>query len=426
MKVIHIGDMHLTNDNPDSFAVLDKFILPKVQEIQPDLIVIPGDIWHKRQMFIRSSPINEGMRRICAFADMAPVLICKGNDEHDPAGSILPLSHLQSKHGIYATEGAKTITVQFRPGKAEFVTRSGAGISDFVDADVLVHLLSYPTKGWFLRDKQSMSNEEANQAVVEGMQQIFRGMGVMSQQFREATGKPVIFAGHLNVFGSKMSNGQDLISKDIVTHPTELQTIFADCYMLNHIHLPQELRTFPNVWYAGSTYHINWGETEKKSFVVVKLLGPGTLSQDRAEIPTIPMAKHEIEYFQEEGNALIDFIVHENDPQYNAEDVKLVSLKNDWEGNHLRVRVHFTREQAQLYTDEALQKAVEEIFPSARSRKIERIIRRDVRSRAANITKVSALRDKVTEYSKSIGRKSVDESILLKADQLENDVFKKE
>jgi exonuclease SbcD len=201
---------------------------------------------------------------------------------------------------------------------------------------------------------------------------------------------------HCLVSGAETSSGQILPGQEIVIGKQDLALAEADYYALGHVHMPQELG--PHMYYAGSTYHVNFGETEKKSFNLLEL-GKGRVEVSMIEIPSRRMALHEMRYDAATGT-------------FSGE-----SEDGDWVDAELRVRLYVTKEQASLVSDEDIRKR----YPGAYSYKIEHLVIPEERVRTEMITKARSLREKITEWARVI-EKQVPPSVLLLADELEQAV----
>jgi DNA repair exonuclease SbcCD nuclease subunit len=110
-----------------------------------------------------------------------------------------------------------------------------------------------------------MSIDESNQMIQDAVKGIMTGFGAISADAK----CPVIFIGHCNVSGAVLSTGQTLLGQDIIFSKHDLLLAQADYYALGHIHKAQEI--CPDMWYAGSIYHINFGEPEKKCFLNIEM-----------------------------------------------------------------------------------------------------------------------------------------------------------
>ena len=269
LKFLHTGDWHL-DAAPYNIKKAESSLQQLVEYCENnkvDAIINTGDIWEKAQVdpFYDSDKGNgvklaiKYLRRLSKLVDF--IFIVKGNNSHDPAGSINKLHQL--KPNIYAYEYPVCLGI-FSDGHAY----PDYGVGDLLrmkeileSPEYIISLIPYPTKSSFISE-DSIDNNNAN--FIEKFEQIFDQIGDITQPYT----CPKLLAFHGNVVGSRLSSGQSLVSQDIMVAPSTLQKANADYYALGHIHLRQEVA--PNMVYSGSIYNKNWGETEQKSFEVVE------------------------------------------------------------------------------------------------------------------------------------------------------------
>lgn len=379
IRIIHFADAHFEKDKLDKCIASSNFIAEKAVEIRPDLIVSAGDIFNRLQSLNSKSAIGAAKSFIMRLADIAPVVMVKGNEQHDSAGCLEVFKDLDTRCPIFTTERAESI----------WLTNAGLFVAGQPTAPAaLIHLLSYPEKAWFLADKPGLSIDESNALIQDAIRKIMLGFGAISADAK----CPVVLVGHGNILGAVLSSGQGLIGQDIILSKHDLALAGTDVQCWGHIHDCQQVG--PNIWYSGSTYHCNWGETKPKS-ILLHEIERGSCKTTEILIPSRPLSLHDAAW----------------DPQSGWSDEQ---PENDWENAELRIRVHLTKEVSPLITDEQIQSN----YPGAYSYTIERIIQPIERIRSSNIVGVRSLRDKVTEWSKSID-KEISAEVLECADETE-------
>jgi DNA repair exonuclease SbcCD nuclease subunit len=400
MKIIHISDEHWDADKLEKCQASHEFILSKVRESKPDLVISTGDFWNKRQTMSNASAFLYGITAVREIADLAPLVIISGNAEHDSPGSIGWFNTLETKYPIYATERAETIMFAEVDNHPSFLKMDEIEKNPRTRPLALVHLFPYPTKAHFLAEAGNLSIDESNKLIQEALRQMFLGMGLLSDEVQ----CPVILAGHCNVSGAMLSTGQILLGQDIMINKHDLELARADYYALGHIHKAQAITE--RMHYAGSTYHCNFGETEKKSFNLVEILdteAPRGLVFSRIEIPSRPLSLHECEI------------------KVGIEPIKDMNPSEqwkDWIDAELRIRVYETKEQHGQINDDELK----EYYSGAYSYTIERITIPDERIRSNEIAATAMnLVDKVKIWSKVIG-KELPEEVLVLAAEIEGSV----
>jgi exonuclease SbcD len=386
LEVVHSSDWHWEADKIGKCLASANFIISKCREFQPALHVISGDWWNRRQTLNDSSAVLPALEAIKSLADISPVAMILGNAEHDNPGSYEIFKDLDTKYPIHVADRAGSV----------WLTSSDLFVPEKPTVPAaLVHLFPFPTKSWFLAGRENLSIDESNRAIQEALRGIFAGMGAVSV----GADCPAIFIGHCNVQGATLSSGQVLLGQDIMISKHDLELVGAQYYALGHIHKRQAIT--PVMRYAGSIYHNNFGETEPKSFVVVEFGDDKSVTGAEIDIPSRPLSLHE---------ATI---------QIDPDEIQVLDerwLDCDWDGAELRVRIHATKEQASAVTDDL----VKGHYPGAYSYQIERIIIPEERIRSTEITKARTLREKLTEFARSI-EKTVDEETFVLADETERE-----
>lgn len=254
LKFIHLGDVHM--DFEDKYR---NKIMPSLEQVKDyckenkiTAIIIPGDIWHRKQSYINKSGVPifiNWLREISKLVDF--VFITKGN--HDDVGSISLLHKIEPN--VYSFEYPVTLGID----ETNFVVDL-LRYENKIPLKYIISLVPYPTKAGFVTETSIDNN---NLEFLEKFEQLFELISSVTEDYN----CPKILGFHGNVVGSRLSTGQTLVSQDIMVSPSTLIKADHDYYALNHIHLRQEIR--PNMIYAGGIANFNWGETEQKSFEVI-------------------------------------------------------------------------------------------------------------------------------------------------------------
>jgi DNA repair protein SbcD/Mre11 len=369
MRVLHSSDWHWSNDHIDRCCSSALFVVSTAERLEPDLHIISGDWWDRRTM-VGSVAFLSSIKTLIALAAVCPVVIIDGNEAHDAEGSVAWLKHLNTVHPILTSTRPESYFVI----GDDFVS---AQDSPKARARAIVHTFPYPTKAYFLAGKTPTSIDATNKAIQDALRGLFMGFGALSTSSRI----PAIFVGHCNVTGASLSTGQVLLGQDIMVSKHDLALAECDYYALGHIHKAQAVA--PMMWYAGSTYHCNFGETEKKQIHLI------TFPDDTIEhfnIPSRPLSLHEMGY----------------DPHTQTfRDMDPQERWGDWVGADLRVRVHLTREQNGTLMD----KTIMDYYHDAATVKVERIVMPDERVRSTEIITCNTLPDKVNEWGKTTNQK---------------------
>jgi exonuclease SbcD len=208
--------------------------------------------------------------------------------------------------------------------------------------------------------------------------------------------RPHILMGHFTVAGSETSTGQVLMGGEIILSPADIALANADYVAMGHIHKQQKLE--PNIYYAGSPYHLNFGELEEKGFNIVT--------------------------FDDNGGLVdVEFIKNPHARPRQTIDARWDAEKQGWDlsenphpGADVRIRLYAPTHE---FSDDTIsQVEAAALEAGINSVKIEKIPTPENRIRAAELSSARSLRDKLLEYGK-VKEIEIPETALLKADQIE-------
>lgn len=370
LKVLHLGDLHIDHDPKFKNKIkssLDQ-VIEYCKEIKINAVIIPGDIWHRKQSYSNLSGVPfalEFFHKLSRLVDF--VFITKGN--HDDIGSIELLHQLEKN--VYAYEYPVVLAVK---GKETIDLLRDNCENSIVD--YIVTLIPYPTKASLLIE-DSIDNNNAN--FLDKFEQIFEHIGDILSDYN----CPAILGFHGNISGSRLSTGQTLMGQDIIVSPSTLEKAKQDYYALNHIHLYQEIK--PNMFYAGGIANFNWGETEQKSFQVVTF-EDNEMSVERVMLTAArPMVKLDAEYYEgdliTEAGDLFDYVP---------------------ENGEFRIRIKVNESNRNLITEDTIDH-IKNVF--GQDVKIEfNIVPVERESRSEKIMSCRTLIDEVKEYAEVINQ----------------------
>ena len=404
-KLLHSADWHFDVDKLPDCKTASDALIKITQEIKPHTFIIAGDIWNKRQVLNVDSAVKAAKETFIEIANLTPTILIKGNAAHDAEGSLELFRNLQTKYPVFVTEKVdsiiltKTMHIGIVGEKDfEFQFKSFASpIRDNEEVQAIFHLLSYPEKGWFLKDKEGLSTDESNMLILEELRKIFIGFGAINSTLTV----PKILVFHGNIAGSRLSNGQTLFGQDIHIPKDYFDLAQCDIVCAGHIHAKQKIGQ--NIFYSGSIYHTNHGETEKK-YILLHEISNGVKTTEIL-LPSIPLSQHTCTYNSTTGQ-IIDALEHQGE-LFPEEAI-------DWEDAKLRIRITLTKEQNIAVTDQM----IEARYPGAFIYQIERNIETIGEVRAEAIIAAERLRDKVQVWSDSKVI-PIDEEILSMADSIE-------
>jgi exonuclease SbcD len=295
MRVLHTGDLHLSNRGTvagryvlrygvnlnlwDKIEALRR-ICECTEENEFDLIAIAGDV------FDHSNPENVAIKiaveAIERLSEQAPTVIIKGNHEggkgSELATALAPFSKSQRKNGVYVSERPEIIPVISK------------------QRTIQVFTLPYPRKSALITSPQyqNLSPEELSRFVGFKMEEILTGF--TAQLDRNALN---VLVGHFTVAGGMYSKEQTVPPFDISIRKEFLEKF--DLVLLGHLHEPQE-------FYCGTIARGGFGEEGMKvGFKVYDIQKDGQTRIDEQfiELPAREYVTIKADEFLNNGAVLI-------------------------------------------------------------------------------------------------------------------------
>lgn len=278
MRVLHLADAHLGKLIRGQ-SRLEEFgrILDHAAEYAiangVHLVILAGDT------FDTSRPGPEAIRVFARFvrrirAEGMELIVTPGN--HDGPTAITDA--LGKTTGWLAEFDIAGVHAFPEPTLSIVTTKGG---------DLAVYALPYPHKRSLdhLADKTIRDKTEAVSRAVEDM---IREPGERQRKAIPSS-IPFVFVGHLSTLNAELSEEQAMrLGWDVTVRPEVFEPY--DFAFLGHVHRQQ--RVTDKVWYAGSPFFGDFGETtQQKGYLHVDL---ETTAAVHVPAPAIPMRKYEI------------------------------------------------------------------------------------------------------------------------------------
>lgn len=322
---IQIGDAHFTPGprNADRYRALDQILDEGTRGKQghgdgchvPGLLGWwwPGDLHDGVSCTDDRNGIDARLMRMC---EVAPVIVVEGN--HDKKGDLRGYGNLKGNFPVFVVEGRPDIVRFFAPQAQRYVS---------------VGCFPYPHKGGLVG--VHVAHGDIVQTADQLLDPIFISMGAKLEAARTA-GDLAAFLFHANIVGALTSSLQPNVGKEIELTPALLERLGPIYKGGNHIHLPQEIY---GAWFAGSTAAKDYGEPERKRYLVVQLAADSSYVVESRPLNGLLM-------FHVEAQMDLDavyFADEENDD--GNPDVRARLASNDWTGCDVRLRVSFNESQ---------------------------------------------------------------------------------
>jgi len=258
IKLLHTSDWHIGNyKGPVKEGVNLRFadianclssLVEQARTEQPDVIVISGDIFNQAEVQANrvSQEVVLAEQTIRGLADTTNnVIVLRGTPNHDGAGQFRLLEEL-------FRDDAK-VKIATTPQVIQTAYADFACIPGF-------------DKGVFRAKYPGLTSEEENQVWTEEIGKIVLGLRIQCEE-----GKPAVLAAHYTVPGCNTESGQTSFFANFEpVIPTEvLRAAQFDAACLGHIHRPQLVFGFENVYYAGAINALNFNdEGQERGFYV--------------------------------------------------------------------------------------------------------------------------------------------------------------
>jgi len=357
-KVLHFADVH-AEDGP-KFPEIEKCLVYlgdyAIQE-QPDLIVVPGDIFNSSEVKLDSKAAKLVFAQFERLADVAQVVVSIGTPSHDGNAAEV-LQHVSGRFPIHVATTPQQLDLPC----------------------ALVSAVPAPTKKY-------MQGEDND--IAAALTQVFMGFGAQAQ---ERGDRPHILLGHWAVEGATI-HGQDYIGQEIRIPYDAMMLAGPDCICLGHIHEKQQIRQL--AFYPGGIYQKNYGEIGGKGAWMHTFEGRKLVLSEYVQTPSRKLFVDRMDYL---------------------EDAVATCDTTGCEGCEVRCEVTCWQDEAGAIDRAALESA----YLSSGAKSVEIVLIRVPRQTVRNdlVLKATTLREKLVAMAGLRGE-TVPASILDKADALE-------
>jgi len=237
---LHVQDQRLDGDH--GHAALLTTTVQQIREAGCDLVLIGGDLAgvsvpHKATIRER----NALVQFVLALAEIAPVVICRGN--HDTVGDYAFLGHLAGVQPIFFVE-------------------DGPELIDTGNAAVMV-------LPWLDRGRVVGPDQDYGQVVRE----IYAGaLADCADDLRSArsAGQPAIVLTHAAMPDAMIRDGQPIVptADPVIALDALLADVEVDAVFVGHYHLHQRVAGPVPAWYGGSLFCNDHGENPDKGWLL--------------------------------------------------------------------------------------------------------------------------------------------------------------
>ena len=116
ITIVHSADWHVCDEFLEDAQNCLDFLVDRTREIQPDLIVISGDIYNHRQIRQESAAARLAFLSVRQLAGIAPVIVLIGTPSHDGQGNDQETERGRRVAVDHLAPGLAALQWAFRPG----------------------------------------------------------------------------------------------------------------------------------------------------------------------------------------------------------------------------------------------------------------------------------------------------------------------
>lgn len=393
LKVLHTADLHnsMKAEKQDEVETCCNFIIEQARTEQPDLIVIPGDTLDEYDGPIRldSRPARYAIHFVKAMAEIAPVVIVRGTKSHDKETPYI-LQELATRHPVHVAMQIEVVAltaIDFR------LIAEVEDWNDGVPIKAVITCVPSPDKAHVIGVMGGESVQATTLVAREALHDALTYLGEVNAQV--PAGIPRILAGHGMITGAQFADcsNQGAVGEDFEFSPQDLKMANCDLVAFGHVHKYQSFAG--NIFYSGSPGRLSFGETEEKGFLVHRLEG-NALAETRF-IPTPARHFEFLEYGWEDGADGWELAFAEFFEQKKIE------------GADIRVRVQIPEEERHQFDR---QKVIEDLEGrGARQVKVELSVIPQTRQRAAGISRLETLPEKLQKWGETVDEETPERTL---------------
>lgn len=375
MRIAHFSDLHyglktLAEAERCFAAAIDRATSAGMQ-----IAVISGDATD-HALDLHAPAAAKLVAQVRRLADRCPVLLLQGTYSHEPPGTLDVFRSVGGRHPIHVADRIHQVALS---AEGAWIASQGWRFEALPAGSVaLFSCLPTVNKGTVAA---SVGAPEAAQAVGEQLGWLLAGWAP-SHRIARSQGLPTIGVSHGTVFGCVSEHGVPMAGFDHEFTTGALFAAEAQAFMLGHIHRHQAwaqhgIAGEQVIAYPGSIGRFHYGEEGEKGF----LLWDVGAETARCALISTPARR------------TID-IVFEGRP--DLEVLRETVAREDVHGASVRVRWTVAEEDRSAVDREAIQR----FLADAAETKLEGRIVPIVRARAAGISKLPSLVDKVRAWAR--------------------------
>ncbi len=377
MRIAHFSDLHFGSR---TLAEADRCFgaaIDRAAALGVDAAVISGDATD-HALDLHAPAARRLVTQVRRLADHCPVLLLQGTYSHEPPGTLGIFRALGGRHPIHVAEGIGQVVLTRGRGWQ----RSPDWRFEALPSDAVALFSCLPTV-----NKAELAAVvgavDAAEAVGEHLERLLAGWAP-THRLARGRGLPTIGVSHGTVFGCVSEHGVPMAGFDHEFTTGALFVAEAQAFMLGHIHRHQAWRRQGDrgvqlIAYPGSIGRFHYGEEGEKGFLVWEV----GADDAHCTLEATPARR------------TID-IVFEGRPDLDL--LRDAIARQDVTGASVRVRWTVAYEDRGAVDREAIQR----MLAGAAEAKLEGRIVPVVRTRAAGISQLPHMEDKLRAWAKVV------------------------
>ena len=374
IRIAHFSDLHYGTKNLAEAGRCFGAAIDRAIALGAEAAVISGDATD-HGLDLHAPAAERLVAQVRRLADHCPVLMLQGTFSHEPPGTLAIFRLLGGRHPVHVADRIEQVALT---AQGEWLSSTG-WCFDRLPGNAHALFSCVPTVNK-AAVAAAVGATEAAQAVGEQLALLLRGYAPINRAARRQ-GVPSIGVAHGTVFGCVSEHGVPMAGFDHEFTTGALFGAEAQAFMLGHIHRHQAWEQQSRVGrqciaYPGSIGRFHYGEEGEKGF----LLWEVDADQARFTLEPTPACR------------TVD-IVFDGKPDLDA--LRTAVAQQDIAGAFVRVRWTVADEDRHQ-VDRA---AIERLLDGAAETKLEGRIVPVVRTRAAGISQLANLADKVRVWA---------------------------
>ncbi len=374
IRIAHFSDLHYGTKNRMEADRCFGAAIDRAIALGVEAAVLSGDATD-HALDLHAPAAERLFAQVRRLADHCPVLMLQGTFSHEPPGTLAIFKLLGGRYPVHVTERIEQVVLT---AQGQWLVSMG-WCFDKLPAGARALFSCVPTVNKAVV-AAAVGATDAAQAVGEHLAVLLRGFVPINRAAR-LQGLPTIGISHGTVFGCLSEHGVPMAGFNHEFTTGALFAAEAQAFMLGHIHRhqfwEQEGRAGRQcIAYPGSIGCFHYGEEGEKGLLVWEV----DADQARFALEATPARR------------TVDLVF---DGKPDLEELRAAVAQQDIAGAFVRVRWTVSDEDRH----EVDRKAIERLLEGAAETKLEGRIVPVVRTRAAGISQLAQLADKVRVWA---------------------------